>query len=376
MAELGAGSGSGYPAALDTKQTFANGVSPIADTDTRIDAEVMNDLLDAVVKIQTELGVNPSDAADDAVAAAESATDILTKLNMILTRLKDIISGTDWKDAVSITLNALAAHKARHISGGADAFATTDLLEAIVKRIKESGGTTLTVGAVADGQVVQRSGTDLIGVAAGALKSVQVFTSGGTWNRPAGVTRVQVFVVGGGGGGGGAGATNGNKGGGGGGGGCAISFLDVSAIATSTITIGAAGAAGASGDNDGGAGGDSVWSDGTNTLTGSGGALGPKGSVTVLGGVGGAATNGYVNLSGGRGGPAAAISATNPPIAGEGGEGGGPFGGVGAPRPPITTIGNNGSSFGGGGSGGDAGAGTARAGGVGAAGIVVVWEYS
>ncbi len=63
-------------------------------------------------------------------------------------------------------------HKDTHKSGGSDAFLAADLLEAIVKRIRESGGATLLVGAVADGQFLQRSGTTLIGAAAGGGKAI------------------------------------------------------------------------------------------------------------------------------------------------------------------------------------------------------------
>ena len=56
-------------------------------------------------------------------------------------------------------------HRATHISGGSDAFLATDVLEAVVKRIQESSGpTTLTVGAIADGQRLQRTGSTLVGV--------------------------------------------------------------------------------------------------------------------------------------------------------------------------------------------------------------------
>lgn len=55
-------------------------------------------------------------------------------------------------------------HRARHISGGADAFLTTDVLEAIVKRLQESGGpTNLLIGSVPDGQFLKRSGTAIVG---------------------------------------------------------------------------------------------------------------------------------------------------------------------------------------------------------------------
>jgi hypothetical protein len=55
-------------------------------------------------------------------------------------------------------------HKDRHKSGGADAFTSTDLLEAIVKRLQESSGpTNLLMGSIADGQYLKRSGTGIIG---------------------------------------------------------------------------------------------------------------------------------------------------------------------------------------------------------------------
>jgi hypothetical protein len=80
------------------------------------------------------------------------------------------------------------------------------------------------------------------------IKSTQQFTASGTWTRPAGVTRVLMIVTGSG--------DTGNSGGGCGG--TAIKFLDVSAIASSTITIGAEGLA-------------CTWADGTNTIHGEGG---------------------------------------------------------------------------------------------------------
>jgi len=58
------------------------------------------------------------------------------------------------------------AHKDTHKSGGTDALLSTDLLEAVVKRIQESAGpTNLTVGAVADGHLLRRNGTAIEGVA-------------------------------------------------------------------------------------------------------------------------------------------------------------------------------------------------------------------
>ncbi|MBY0315285.1 MAG: hypothetical protein K2Q26_07185, partial [Bdellovibrionales bacterium] len=72
-------------------------------------------------------------------------------------------------------------------------------------------------------------------------KKVQRFTSSGTWNRPTGVTDVEVFMIGGGGGGGGGcnGPGSASSGGGGGGGGGEPLRTAISAVPASlTITLG------------------------------------------------------------------------------------------------------------------------------------------
>lgn len=56
------------------------------------------------------------------------------------------------------------AHKSSHVSGGGDAFLSTDVIEAIVKRLQTTTGpTTMTMGAVSDGQFLKRSGTTVVG---------------------------------------------------------------------------------------------------------------------------------------------------------------------------------------------------------------------
>jgi|TARA_R100000049_G_C1950614_1_gene98107 hypothetical protein len=142
-----------------------------------------------------------------------------------------------------------------------------------VNKLEPSSGGVITAG-------------DYIGFA-----SVQVFTSSGTWTRPTGVTKVIMYVTGGGGGtktsssaddtSGGAGAT-------------AIKFLDVSSISTSTITVGAAG----DGQSSPTAGGNSIWSDGTNTITGTGGI---QGNNTNTPGAQVTATGGDINIPGSQG---------------------------------------------------------------------------
>jgi hypothetical protein len=56
VSQLGAGFGSDYPSTIDSRQVFQNVVNAAPDSDTRLDAELANDSLDAIVQIETTLG--------------------------------------------------------------------------------------------------------------------------------------------------------------------------------------------------------------------------------------------------------------------------------------------------------------------------------
>ena len=63
MSELGSGSGSSYPSALDTNTTLE--VNSPSGSKTKARAEVPNDLGAAVVAVQTELGTDPAGTLTD-----------------------------------------------------------------------------------------------------------------------------------------------------------------------------------------------------------------------------------------------------------------------------------------------------------------------
>ena len=183
--------------------------------------------------------------------------------------------------------------------------------------------------------------------------AVKTFTASGTWTKPADIKRVVVEVCGGGGGGN-EGTTT-LAGGGGGGGGYSRKVIDVTAIASETVTVGTGGAGGTT---SGAAGGTSSF--GTH-LSANGGA-GSSGS----GAGGGTAANGNVNVTGGFGGSGGGNT---------GGIGGGSYfsgtggrGNRGASNGQAAQTGQYGCGGGGAGP-------TGTTGGDGAGGIVIVTEY-
>ncbi len=190
------------------------------------------------------------------------------------------------------------------------------------------------------------------------LSSVQTFTSSGTWTKPSGIRLVMVEVQGAGGSGCAAPHPNDTSSTGGAGGGYAKKPINVSSISTATITVGTGGAAISAGGGTGNTGGNSIWADGTNTVTGNGGTGGHYSSyASVLGGTG---VGGDVNIQGQRNLTFNYVGNTGgSSVLGFGGSGGYVGNALGAP-----------SGYGGGGGGdyqGVSGAGTN--------GIVIVTEF-
>jgi len=195
--------------------------------------------------------------------------------------------------------------------------------------------------------------------------TIEVFTVNGTWNRPAGITRIIIELVGGGGAGGG--IDNNRRIGvaGGGGGGYAKKILDVSAISSLGITVGSGGSGNRAGDGDDG--GDTEVKNGETTIvkaTGGKGALKHESS----GGAGGIGTEGDILIKGQGGGSIMKVLDASSGVGGSSCLGGGGEAKYGS------SNGADGGQYGGGGSGSVQSPDTndSHSGGDGADGVVII----
>lgn len=209
---------------------------------------------------------------------------------------------------------------------------------------------------------------------------ITTFTSNGTWTKSTLNPKfIKVTVIGGGGGGGGTAATGVGESacaGSGGGGGTSIKMILASALgATETVTVGAAGTAGSAGNNAGGTGGTSSFGSHASATGGTGGSGSAtfSGTVSRAGGAGGTGSSGTINIDGGAGSNGAQVSGLMVPIGLSGGTS--LTNGIGVPRDGVGTS-PSANAYGVGGTGANSYASTAaRAGGAGAAGIVIVEEF-
>jgi len=96
MAELGAGSGTGYPGALDTNSTVE--VDSPASGKTKARAAVPNDLANAIVAIETELGIDPAGTKTDVKTFLQVEHQTNGKHFHLVTKSADYttVAGDNW----------------------------------------------------------------------------------------------------------------------------------------------------------------------------------------------------------------------------------------------------------------------------------------
>lgn len=254
------------------------------------------------------------------------------------------------------------------------------------RRVSLSTLKDVSITSPADGDYLYYNGTTWVNGTAYRLKEVLVYTADSTFTKASypWLRAMTIKMQGAGGGGGGAATTTATQtavGGAGGAGAYAEFFLtDLSGVsASATVTIGTAGTAGAAGANAGGNGGSTVF----DTYTVTGGSGGPAGTALATNRVIDVGTGGSIftnvpstaiKVSGASGQPVWSLGATTPGsvLRGAGGRSFLSPGGV--PSASTTIAGNTASGYGGGGSGGVNALSqvTARAGGAGAAGLVIL----
>jgi hypothetical protein len=225
---------------------------------------------------------------------------------------------------------------------------------------------------------------DFLGTGTGyRYNSTVYFTSNGTFTKATypWLRAIRVKCQGGGGGGGGCATTTASQvsaGVSGGGGVYAESFItDISSLSASvTVTVGSSGAGGSAGNNAGSTGGTSSFGSAVSASGGLGGGGGPGAAPVTFATATGVATTGVGDLViAGEGSEAALYLNTG---GAQSPRGGSSVLGTGAGGRLSSGPGNAGNNYGGGGSGGanTVSQGTARAGGAGAAGIVIVELYA
>ena len=275
-----------------------------------------------------------------------------------------LVAGTDYNTSTANTISGLSA------------LAASDVVEVIVYDVFSVADTV----SAADGGVF--SGAVVFNAGISNLIRIQTFTSNGTYTPSTGATKALMYCTGGGGG---AGSVDGQGSGtaaastGGSGGGTAVALV-TSLAASYTVTVGAGGNGGASGNNDGNDGNDSTVTDGASfTLTGAGGNAGTgqlasSGNNIAEGVAGGSASGGDFIIHGGDSSAAVIITGEIASLSVSGGSFYDPSG------VRCNHNGNGHNAFStaygcGGGACSNLDTNFNRAGGDGADGVVIIYEY-
>ena len=260
-----------------------------------------------------------------------------------------------------------AGFRVRFIAGNVNTGSSTINVGGLgVKSIKDLSGNDPDAGAINGSMILVYDGTNFVTSGPGISNiSNLIFTSGGSYTKPAGLRFVEVISVGAGGAGGGANTVNDSFGGGGGGGGLASSIINASDLAVSETVIVGAGGVGSTGD--GTDGGDSSFGSLVIAEGGTGGD-GDSAGVGGVGGAGGSGTVGDIQRAGSFGSHSAVAGLLS------GGGGSSAIGGAAGGTRNADTSGIPGSEYGGGGGGG-ARRSSNNIGGGGGDGVIIIKEF-
>jgi len=289
-----------------------------------------------------------------------------------------LVAGTDYNTSTANTIAGLSALSAGDVVEVIvyDLFTIADTVSA-----KDGGGFG---GNVSIGGTLSVTGAATLSGGISNLIRIQTFTADSTYTRATGATKALVYVIGGGGGGGGVDGQGSGKsaaGAGGGAGGMATKLITSGLGATETVTVGLGGAGGTAGANAGSTGGTSSFGSHCSATGGTGGVgqsgVTPSNASMRPGGLGGVGTGGDINTKG-QSGEYSIVGGTGTSEGISGGGGSTMFGSgaLGLQGDQAGNSADDATQAGGGGSGAcSTNTSTNYAGGDGANGIVVVYEY-
>ena len=284
-----------------------------------------------------------------------------------------IVAATVGESNASSNMN-MAASITGNLTNGSFGIWAVDFVGAAAALLSNEGAAVAGVPFNAITQGLMTWGAD------GMLLNIQVFTATAGYTPTSGTAQIVVHAIGAGGGGGGCSTTTANNSAGAGGGAGAAGLARItSGFSGQTVTIGAGGTGGAAGNNAGTAGGDSSF--GTLLIAGggSGGAGDTAGGIPrASAGAAGGSASGSSSLFGARGQRGAGGHAENTSASWGGAGGTSQYGDA---IPQLITAGanpgQNANGFGAGGGGAAAaGTNTGQAGGNGAPGLVIIYEYN
>lgn len=114
-------------------------------------------------EILRSLNLDTRDTGQTVVNVTQTQDQIgvdITALEAAIAALQAALAGLASQGDLDALAALFANHKDRHTSGGADSFVATDLVDALVKRIR-SVTADLEIGTITDGEFLKRSGTQI-----------------------------------------------------------------------------------------------------------------------------------------------------------------------------------------------------------------------